>query len=135
MCWIFTLCNSSLDLFSGSGILSFEAISRGIKKSVLIENDVELVKYIKKNIQLLDIQDVDVVKQKVEHYLKSCINKSYDIIFIDPPYKTNLLGETLEILKKIIILNQTNIFILRDQKKDLEITFLILWIHIQYSKI
>ncbi|MEK9976360.1 MAG: RsmD family RNA methyltransferase, partial [Gammaproteobacteria bacterium] len=33
------LCNSSLDLFSGSGILSFEAISRGIKKSVLIEND------------------------------------------------------------------------------------------------
>ena len=41
------LCNSSLDLFSGSGILSFEAISRGIKKSVLIENDVELAKYIK----------------------------------------------------------------------------------------
>jgi len=112
------LCNSSLDLFSGSGILSFEAISRGIKKSVLVENDVELVEYIKKNIQLLDIQDVGVVRQKVEHYLKSCINKSYDIIFIDPPYKTNLLGETLEILKKNNFLESNKYLYFERSKKD-----------------
>ena len=112
------LCNSSLDLFSGSGILSFEAISRGIKKSVLIENDTELVQCIKKNIQLLDLQDIGVVKQKVEHYLKSCINKSYDIIFIDPPYKTKLLGETLEILKKNNFLESNKYLYFERSKKD-----------------
>ena len=61
---------------------------------------------------------IGVVKQKVEHYLKSCINKSYDIIFIDPPYKTELLGETLEILKKNNFLESNKYLYFERSKKD-----------------
>ena len=93
------LCSSSLDLFSGSGILSFEALSRGIRSAILIEKDIDLVRSIKSNMSVLNIEGARVVKSMVNKYLLSNDSKSHDIIFIDPPYNTSLLDETFQLLK------------------------------------
>jgi 16S rRNA (guanine966-N2)-methyltransferase len=93
------ICDTSLDLFSGSGILSLEALSRGIKKAILVEQDLDLVQSINKNLASLDEVNAIVINKKVGKFLKDNISNIFDIIFLDPPYNTNLLDETLSYLK------------------------------------
>ena len=85
------ICDTSLDLFSGSGILSLEALSRGIKKAILVEQDLDLVKSIKKNLTSLNEANAIVINKKVGKFLKDNISNIFDIIFLDPPYNNNLL--------------------------------------------
>ena len=115
-----SLCRSSLDLFSGSGILSFEALSRGLDSAILIERDSELVKFIQSNIKLLNIKNVSVVKTKVEKFLLKNELKSYDLIFIDPPYNTTLLSETFELLKNNNYLKNNKFLYFEQAKKDVK---------------
>ena len=76
------LCSSSLDLFSGSGILSFEALSRGIKSATLIEKDIDLVRSIKSNMSVLKIEGASVVKSMVNKFLLSHNRGPYDLSLI-----------------------------------------------------
>ena len=112
------LCSSSLDLFSGSGILSFEALSRGIKSATLIEKDVDLVRSIKSNMSVLNIEGAIVVKSMVNKFLLSHDRGSYDIIFIDPPYNTPLLDETFLLLKNKNYLENNKYLYYEKSKKD-----------------
>ena len=113
------LCSSSLDLFSGSGILSFEALSRGIKSATLIEKDIDLVKSIKSNISGLNIEGANVVKSMVNKFLISHNKGPYDIIFIDPPYNTSLLDETFQLLKNKNYLENNKYLYYEKSKKDI----------------
>ena len=113
------LCKTSLDLFSGSGILSIEALSRGIKKSILVEHDAELVKDIKSNLISLKETKAQVINKKVNKFLKDNGTKKFDIIFLDPPYDTNLLDETLMHLKDNDYLNN-NIYLYFEKSKNNE---------------
>ena len=113
-----TSCTTSLDLFSGSGILSFEALSRGIGAATMIESDVNLVRQINLNIKQLNIEGGNVIKKKVNKFLDECTEKSFDIIFIDPPYKTTLLGETLLQLKEKNFLTNNKFLYYEKSKKD-----------------
>ena len=115
-----SLCRSSLDLFSGSGILSFEALSRGLDSATLIEKDSELVKFIQSNITLLDIKGVTVVRAKVEKFLLKNELNAYDLIFIDPPYNTTLLNETFKILKDNNYLENNKFLYFEQAKKDVK---------------
>ena len=115
-----SLCRSSLDLFSGSGILSFEALSRGLDSATLIERDSELVKFIQSNITLLDIKGVTVVRAKVEKFLLKNELNAYDLIFIDPPYNTTLLNETFKILKDNNYLENNKFLYFEQAKKDVK---------------
>ena len=112
------LCSSSLDLFSGSGILSFEALSRGIKSATLIEKDVDLVRSIKSNMSILNIKCASVVKSMVNKFLLSHGKGPYDIIFVDPPYNTSLLDETFQLLKNKNYLENNKYLYYEKSKKD-----------------
>ena len=113
-----SLCSSSLDLFSGSGILSFEALSRGIKSATLIEKDIDLVRSIKSNISVLNIEGVSVIKSMVNKFLLRPETGPYDIIFIDPPYNTSLLDETFQLLKNKNFLENNKYLYYEKSKKD-----------------
>ena len=76
---------SVLDLFAGSGILGFEAASRGAAEITFVDNDRRNVQLIHVNSQILQDQvDMKVVCKECLHYLR--VRHKYDIIFADPPY-------------------------------------------------
>jgi len=75
-----------LDLFSGVGTLGIESLSRGAKSVVFVDNNSKALSVLKKNIDLLNVNDCsEIIKSDVLQYLKY-IDKKFDIIFADPPY-------------------------------------------------
>lgn len=91
-----------LDLFAGTGAYGFEAISRGAKHAVFIDNSSEALLIIKKNISQLGVFEQCRIKQQdlvAADSLKTVEKDgSFDIVFIDPPYR---LGFILPVLKKV----------------------------------
>ena len=94
------LINSKvLDVFSGSGALALEAISRGASHACLIEINPAHVNIARKNIAALGI--ADRVHMMQEDALNLPLAKeSFDIIFLDPPYNKNFLFPALKRLKE-----------------------------------
>ena len=103
-----------LDLFSGSGSISLEAISRGAKRAVMIEKDGEALKYIIENIDNLGFSDrcraykndatraIEILGRK---------NEKFDIIFMDPPYQDNVTKKVLKAIDKANILAEDGLII------------------------
>ena len=88
-----------LDLFSGSGAIGIEALSRGAKRAVLVENNKQALDIIKQNIHFTKFEnEAEIVKSDVISYLSRLSKVNFDIIFIDPPYGKGLEKEALEIL-------------------------------------
>ena len=76
-----------LDLFAGSGALGLEALSRGAKKCVFVDNNFEAIKTIKENIRSLKIEEeTEVIKNEYMSYLQNS-NEIFSLVFLDPPYK------------------------------------------------
>ncbi|MBQ6787808.1 MAG: 16S rRNA (guanine(966)-N(2))-methyltransferase RsmD [Lachnospiraceae bacterium] len=89
-----------VDLFSGSGGIGIEAISRGAKKAYFVENNQKALDCINDNIAHTRFQDQSVVlKQDVFSALRGSIKDDVDIIFMDPPYGQQYEKKALEILK------------------------------------
>ncbi len=80
------LKNSSvLDLFSGSGAMSFEAISRGAKNATLIESNKDCISVINKNAEILGVNNIiKIIQLDATQLPINTINHNY--CFIDPPY-------------------------------------------------
>lgn len=76
-----------LDLFSGSGALAIESVSRGAIKAIAVDKNREAVKIIEKNISALGINNISVMQADVVEYLKRLNGSKFDFIFMDPPYK------------------------------------------------
>ncbi len=93
-----------LDLYAGSGAMSFESISRGAQLVVCVDGNTKVVTVIKQNITLLSVKaSVEAVKQSAEKYLVSQIKERFDIIFADPPYAKidlGVLAQAMELLNK-----------------------------------
>jgi 16S rRNA (guanine(966)-N(2))-methyltransferase RsmD len=95
--------SSVIDICSGTGALGIEALSRGANKIYFIDQETKSIQIIQKNISKLKINNEDkifikVIKDKSTKALKK-INHVFDIVLIDPPYKTRIIEETLQDLK------------------------------------
>jgi len=85
-----------LDLFAGSGNLSFEAISRGANSALMVESSTEAVKHIEKTALKFGIsKQVSSYAMPVERFLKQRTT-SFDIIFADPPYDWPEIPEMID---------------------------------------
>lgn len=89
---------STLDLFGGTGSISYELASRGAHHLTIVEKDPAMFLFIKKNIELLGIENAVVLKMDIFNYLNTCHN-SFNFIFAGPPYA---LG-TIDDIPKMII--------------------------------
>ena len=97
-----------LDLFSGTGQLALEALSRGAESAVMIdanEKAFEILKTNAKNTGL--IKQCKIAKMDYSEYLKSASSKgeNFDIVFLDPPYAKDVKDEVLKKVAKADILN------------------------------
>ena len=111
-----------LDLFSGSGAIGLEAISRGAEKAILCDKSKEAINIIKKNIEKTHASgQVELYNQDFEEVLKN-IKEHIDIIYIDPPYETNYIQKALKIIQQSEFVNDNTKIILEtdDDKKVLE---------------
>jgi 16S rRNA (guanine(966)-N(2))-methyltransferase RsmD len=79
-----------LDLFSGSGALSFEALSRGAKQVVSVEKDTNALHFLEQNKQLLKADNLTIFRQDAFEFLKKKPKKPFDLILLDPPLKAPL---------------------------------------------
>ena len=87
---------SFLDLFGGSGIMGIEALSRGFSEVTVCEKNPKAVQIIKKNYETLglipNIYNGDSLK-----FLKTT-NKTFDIIYVDPPYQSDIYNNVFELI-------------------------------------
>jgi RNA methyltransferase, RsmD family len=101
-----------LDLFSGSGAIGIEALSRGAKHAVLVENGREALKCIKENVHFTKFEDeADILRSDAVGYVRSLPKIDFDVIFIDPPYGRGLEKDVLLILDKKEFKNEEAIIV------------------------
>jgi len=105
-----------LDLFSGTGSISFEFASRGARLVHLVERDMKHIAGIKRIINDIGITNVKPVHIDVKAYLKTCSFR-YDIVFADPPYELPWLEKLPEMVLTADIFEKDGIFILEHPKR------------------
>ena len=113
-----------LDLFGGTGQLGIEALSRGAKESVFVDSQKNACALILENLKRTHLEDTaQVVCSDYAVYLKKTV-KTYDIIFLDPPYAENFLENSLKMITEIDILQSGGIIVTeRPVEKDLNFDF------------
>ena len=82
----------ALDLFSGTGSISLELLSRGCEEVTSVEMDSLHFSFLKKSQATLNDRNWKIVRDDVFRFLRRC-NTPYDIVFADPPYALKELGE------------------------------------------
>ena len=75
-----------MDLFAGSGAFGIEAISRGARDAVFVDNNSDAVAVIRRNLAALGLSDRGVEQREVGTWLASASDRTFDVAFCDPPY-------------------------------------------------
>lgn len=112
-----------LDLFAGSGNLGFEALSRGAKYATFVDNNAKCVTIIKSNAEKLKFSEkCTVINADYKNALSQLSNRGlrFDIVFLDPPYKSDLATDAIKTLIDFNMLNQDAIIIV-EHSNDVEI--------------
>ena len=101
-----------LDLFAGSGQMALEALSRGASGAVLVDRSKDAVKIIRDNVEKTKLQDdCHIVNSDYLDYIKRNSGKKFDIIFLDPPYRSENYVPSLTALYENDILKPTSIVV------------------------
>ncbi len=108
--------SSFLDMFSGSGAIGLEAASRGAKEVILCEKNKEAISVIKKNIEKTHL-DVKLYEMPYEKMLES-LNEKIDIAYIDPPYKTDLVYESVKKMLDLDVLGSESLIIVETDEEE-----------------
>ncbi len=103
-----------LDLFAGSGALGLEALSRHAKEVVFVEKHPAAAKALRDNIALLGAQNATLVNDDAFRFLQR-ETTGFDLIFLDPPYRKNLLEPVLESLFTRQLLNPDGMIYLEQE--------------------
>jgi len=104
-----------LDLFSGTGSISYEFASRGAATVHLVEKDMRHISGIKRIIKDLGFENIRPIHIDVNAYLKTCSVK-YDIVFADPPYDLAWLIELPDLVTQAGVLKENGFFVLEHPK-------------------
>lgn len=109
-----------LDLFSGSGALGTECLSRGASSAIMIESNPQAAKQIKHNCKELNAESASIIQQDCIRWLqnKPGPRSSIDIVFIDPPFSLNLWQTCIENLLSSDILKDKALIYIETPKND-----------------
>lgn len=102
---------SVLDLFAGTGSISFEFASRGAREVHLIERDVKHIAGIRRIIKDIGFTNIKPIHIDIKAFLRTCKQK-YDIVFADPPYELKWLREIPDMVTGSGVMKDSGFFIL-----------------------
>ena len=107
-----------LDLFCGSGALGLEALSRGAKECTFVELNKQVAQQIQRNLATLNAHNGQVIQADALRFLQQP-NEPYDLIFLDPPFRKDLLDHVIPALDAQWIKSGGHIYIERETEKVL----------------
>lgn len=108
-----------LDLFAGSGNLGIEAISEGASYTIFVDKNIKAVKVINQNINNFKINDKSkVLNMNYSKALESLKEEKFNVIFLDPPYKTDYIEKSLILIDEYDLLCDDGIIICESSSLD-----------------
>lgn len=107
----------TLDLFGGTGCISYELASRGANDLTIVEKDAVMFNFIKKNIEDFKIENTKLLKMDVFNYLKTCTDK-FDFIFAGPPYALGTIDNLPKIICKNNLIKKDGYFVLEHTPRN-----------------
>jgi 16S rRNA (guanine(966)-N(2))-methyltransferase RsmD len=109
---------STLDLFGGTGSISYELASRGAARLTLVERDLTTINFIKKTVSELNIKDeLTIIRGDVFKFIKQCTDK-FDFIFAGPPYALENIDEIPILVFEKELLLPSGIFVLEHTPRN-----------------
>lgn len=112
---------AALDLFAGTGALGIEALSRGARIAVFVDDDRHAVEIIKKNLEICNFSQKGRVFQKNALHGLSFLDRlgfQFDLVFIDPPYGFGMAQKILKTMFETNLLAPTGIIVVEYDKKE-----------------
>ncbi|MDR1524493.1 MAG: 16S rRNA (guanine(966)-N(2))-methyltransferase RsmD [Tannerella sp.] len=106
----------ALDLFAGTGSISFEMLSRGCRSVIAVEQDRSHVEFIVKVAKELKTDTFSFVRGDALRFLNTAKEHSFDLIFADPPYALSSLPDIPRIVMEKNILREGGIFVMEHSK-------------------
>jgi 16S rRNA (guanine966-N2)-methyltransferase len=107
----------TLDLFGGTGSISYELASRGARELVIVEKDNAMYEFIKKTIAALDIQNARLIKMDVFKFIEQC-KEQFDFIFAGPPYALNTIDDLPKLIFEKKLLKEGGWFVLEHTPRN-----------------
>ena len=108
---------NTLDLFGGTGAISYELASRGAANLTIVEKDNQMFAFIKKNIAELGIENARLIQSDVFKYLETC-SQSFDFIFAGPPYALQTIDELPKMIVSKKLIAAEGLFILEHTPRN-----------------
>jgi 16S rRNA (guanine(966)-N(2))-methyltransferase RsmD len=107
----------TLDLFGGTGSISYELASRGAKELTIVEKDEHMYAFIKKTVTDLKISHAQVIKMDVFRFIDQCAD-TYDFIFAGPPYALQNIDDLPRLIFEKKLVNPSGWFILEHTPRN-----------------
>lgn len=107
----------TLDLFGGTGSISYELASRGARELIIVEKDTAMYEFIKKTIQDWKIGNLQAVKMDVFKFIGQCTEK-FDFIFAGPPYALKNIDDLPRLIFEKQLLNDGGWFVLEHTPRN-----------------
>ena len=109
-----------LDLFSGSGQLALEALSRGAEHATMVDSSAAAVDIIRKNVNKTHMENkATILREDCLTFLKKTSGRQYDLIFVDPPYALHAVPEILKNILARGVAAPNAIFICESEENDI----------------
>lgn len=107
----------SLDLFGGTGSISYELASRGVTELTIVEKDIQMYQFIKKTAESLSLENFKVIKSDVFKFIQQC-QEQFDFIFAGPPYALQTIDELPKLIMEKKLVKENGIFVLEHTPRN-----------------
>ncbi len=107
----------TLDLFGGTGSISYELASRGVPDLTIVEKDTQMYQFIKKTVEALKLKNFKIVKSDVFRFLEQCTGQ-YDFIFAGPPYALQDIDDLPRLIFEKKLLKENGWFVLEHTPRN-----------------
>ncbi len=109
-----------LDLFAGTGALGLEALSRGAREAVFVEQSPEALAALRRNIGKLDASGAFVHAGDAYAFLGKAVDRPFDVVFLDPPFAHDAIGDLCRLLDERGVLSPGGrVYLEQDRAREL----------------
>ncbi len=123
-----------LDLFAGTGNISYEFASRGCKRITCVDHHLQCINFISKTASALGMNQIVVNRSDAFRYVQKCMS-AYDLIFADPPYEMKDVEKLVDLVMQSEVLKENGFFILEHSQRHSFEHLAWFWQHRQYGEV